>query len=86
LRRLGLGVDGVAGDRAAPPSVSVASSARAAVISFSPAATARWPTLSRASAPKAVTTCSAERFAARSKARRSVLPSMASRPHRKVSS
>lgn len=37
--------------------IAVASSARATVISFSTGATARWPTLSRASDPNAVTTC-----------------------------
>lgn len=57
----------------APASVSVARSAPAAVISFSPGATARWPRLSRASVPKAVSTCRGERPAARSKERRKVL-------------
>jgi hypothetical protein len=64
----------------APSSVSVASRARAAVISFSPGATARWPRLSRASAPKAATTCRGERPAARSKDRRSVRRTYAAPP------
>lgn len=59
---------------------SIAQWARAAVISFSPSATAHWPMLTRAPVPKAVTTCRAERPAARSNERRKVLPSIASTP------
>ncbi len=63
-----------------PSSASVSRSALAARVSFSPSATARCAMATRAPVPKAVTTWSAERPAARSKERRSVLPSMASTP------
>src|SRR5215208_5261338 len=51
------------------------SSVRAAVISFSPGATATWPSTRRRSQAKALTTCRGEVWAARSNERRSVLPS-----------
>ena len=63
-----------------PSSASVPSSARAARVSFWPSGTARWGDGDPRPVPKAVTTCSDERPAARSKERRRVLPSMASTP------
>jgi hypothetical protein len=56
------------------------SSARAAVISLPPGGTAAWPSTSRASQAKAVTTCSGDAPAAQSNDRRSVLPSIATTP------
>ena len=63
-----------------PSRESISNSLGTAVISFDLPSTAIWPSTSRCSAAQAETRCRAEPPVARSKERRSVLPSIATTP------